>query len=544
MLFETGAMCYSFRDGSTMTRDDVSDRDRGEERKYRRRIFSWSLYDWANHAYITTTATTYFPPYFLAIAAPAFLKPGDSPAAGPALSLARDTASNIFAFTVACALFIAALLAPVVGAYADLTDKRKRILLRITVLGGLLASSMFWLTRGMWIEALALYFLTQVIVNIALGLNSSLLPHTARPEDLNRVSSLGYAMGYIGGGLLLALNTAVFLFGRRLGIDNDLAVRLAFLSVGVWWIGFTVPFAINVPEPKILSLVRKGHSAPLRESFRQIARTVRDIRRYSELFKMLIAFWFYMEGVGAIILLATVFGAALGLPMTVLIGTLLMTQIVAFPYALLFGRIPDGNNKWRGASLAMLLWSALTLPLLGMYVKTVPAMTIPSAFFLIAADQLAGACLALTVGSMLVRPLAERIDTKRAVILGLVIYTIVPVWGFFLTTKAEFFLLGWLVGTVQGGTQALSRTIYARLSPPAKSGEFFGLYGLSEKFAGILGPFLYGIIGQITHSPKSSILSIGIFFIIGIVLLWRVDIEKGSRLAAEEERAVESGLEL
>jgi UMF1 family MFS transporter len=511
------------------------------DKKYRRRILSWALYDWANHAYITITATTYFPPYFLAIAVPVFRKTGAGPAGEASLALARDAASNVFAFTVALALFAAAVLAPLVGTYADLTDERKRILVRITVLGGILASSMFWLTAGMWLPALALYFLTQVIVNIALGLNSSLLPHTALPGDMNRVSSLGYAMGYIGGGLLLAVNTAAFLFAARLGISSDLAVRMAFLSVGVWWIGFTVPYALNVPEPKILSRVHKSRS-PLRDSFLQIARTIRDIRRYGELFKMLIAFWFYMEGVGAIILLATVYGAALGLPMVVLIGTLLMTQIVAFPYAILFGRIPDRGNRWRGAYLSMVLWAAFTLPVLGLYAKTTGDLGIPRTFLLLAVDQIAGIIFSLALGRFLFAGLVNKIDTKRAVLLGLTIYIIIPVWGFFLTTKAEFFMLGWLVGTVQGGTQALSRTIYAKLSPPAKSGEFFGLYGLSEKFAGILGPFLYGTVGQITHSPRSSILSIGVFFIIGIWLLRRVDIERGARVAAEEEREVESGL--
>jgi UMF1 family MFS transporter len=512
------------------------------DKKYRRRILSWALYDWANHAYITTTATTYFPPYFLAIAAPVFLKAGADPVDKSSLALARDAASNVFAFTVALALLAAAILAPLVGTYADLTDERKRILVRITVLGGILASSMFWLTPGMWLPALALYFLTQVIVNIALGLNSSLLPHTALPGDMNRVSSLGYAMGYIGGGLLLAVNTTVFFFSARLGIGSDLAVRLAFLSVGIWWIGFTVPYALNVPEPKILSRLRNSGRSPLRDSFRQIAGTIRDIRRYGELFKMLIAFWFYMEGIGAIILLATVYGAALGLHMTVLIGTLLMTQIVAFPYALLFGRIPDAGSRRRGAYLAMVLWAAFTLPVLGLYAKTVGDLSIPRTFLILAVDQVAGIIFSFAFGRFLFAGLVEKFDTKRAVLLGLTVYIIIPVWGFFLTTKAEFFMLGWLVGTVQGGTQALSRTIYAKLSPPAKSGEFFGLYGLSEKFAGILGPILYGTVGQITHSPRSSILSIMVFFIIGIWLLRRVDIEKGAQIAAEEEREVESRL--
>jgi len=513
-----------------------------DEIEYRHRIVSWSLYDWANHAYITTTATTYFPPYFLAIAVPAFMKAGTGLADEAMKALARETASNMFAFTVAFALFVAAILAPIVGAYADITDQRKRILIRITIAGGILASSMFLLKTGMWIPALVLYFCTQVIVNIALGLNSSLLPHIAIPEDMNRASSLGYAMGYIGGGLLLAINTSVFLFASRLGISNELAVRVAFLSVGIWWIGFMIPLVISVPEPKIQSLMRNRSGMPVRESFAQITKTVRDIRKYKELFKMLIAFWFYMEGVGAIILLATIYGAVLGLDMAVLIGTLLMTQMVAFPYAILFGRIPDSAYTQRSAYLSVIVWTAVTLPFAGMYAKSAGPISVPFTFLILAADQIAGIVFSLTLGRFLLSGLVKKMNTKRAVILGLVIYIIVPIWGFLLTTKAEFIMIGWLVGTVQGGTQALSRTIYAKLLPPSKSGEFFGLYGLSEKFAGILGPLLYGSVGQITHSPQSSILSIAVFFIIGIILLWRVDIEKGSKVAAEEEQKTQSSL--
>jgi len=513
-----------------------------DEKAYHRRVFSWALYDWANHAYLTVTATTYFPPFFLALAAPAFLDASRGEAGDAALALARDSASNVYAFVVAFALFVAAVLAPLVGTYADLTDERKRILIRLTVVGAVLASSMFFLTSGTWVAALVLYFLTQVILNIVLGLNSSLLPHTARPHDLNRVSSLGYAMGYVGGGLLLAANTAVFFLAHWLGISDDLAVRIAFLSVGIWWIGFTIPYAVAVPEPKILSLSKKHDAGPLRGAVIQLNRTIRDIRKYKELFKMLIAFWFYMEGVGAIILLATAYGSALGLDMGVLIATLLMTQFVAYPYAVVFGRIPDPENRWRGAFLSMLIWTAITLPLAGAYMKTTGRDGVSSALAFLAADQIGGVLFSLFIGRHLFSGLVKKIDTKRAVITGLAIYLIIPVWGFFLSTKAEFFMLGWLVGTVQGGTQALSRTIYARLTPPSRSGEFFGLYGLSEKFAGILGPLLYGLVGQATHSPKSSIVSITVFFLIGIVLLVRVDVEKGARNAAEEEREIESAL--
>ncbi len=158
---------------------------------------------------------------------------------------------------------------------------------------------------------------------------------------------------------------------------------------------------------------------------------------------------------------------------------------------------------------------------------------------MILADQALGALVLLLVGRRLFAGLADKIDTKRAVILGLVIYIFIPMWGFFLKTQAEFFMIGWLVGTVQGGTQALSRSIYASLVPRAKSGEFFGLYGLSEKFAGILGPLLYGLVGALTHNPRDSIFSISLFFVVGIILLWWVNEKQGAEIAAAEEAQIE-----
>ncbi|HEY3290389.1 MAG TPA: MFS transporter, partial [Anaerolineae bacterium] len=143
------------------------------------------------------------------------------------------------------------------------------------------------------------------------------------------------------------------------------------------------------------------------------------------------------------------------------------------------------------------------------------------------------------IGRRLLQPLTDKLTAKRAVIMGLLIYTVIPLWGFVLHTQAEFFLIGWMVGTVQGGTQALSRAIFSNLSPRAKSGEFFGLYGLSEKFAGILGPLLYGIVGAITGSPRASVMSISVFFLAGIFLLWRVNVEKGTELASAEEARID-----
>ncbi len=510
-----------------------------QKAEYKKRTLSWAWYDWADHSYITTTASTFFPPYFIAIAAPAFLAAGAAISDPAAMALARDTASNIFAISVSVALFVAALLAPLLGALADITGRRKRLLIVSTIAASVFSSTMFILTTGMWQMGLVLYFFSQVTMNFCLGFSSSLLPHVARQDDMNRVSSLGYAMGYVGGGLLLALNTALYLFSDKIGIDSSLAVRIAFLSVGVWWIAFSLPIILNVPEPPSTPLAHGSRGNAVTDAFIRIGHTIRAARQYKELFKMLIAFWFYMEGIGAIILLATSFGAALGLNTSVLISTLLMTQFVAFPYALLYGRIPVESSHWRSAFTSMVVWSGITFPLMGVYANLYGPVSIPMAFVMIAVNQLLGLAFSFLIGRHWLAGFTRQLNTKRAVILGLVIYTVIPIWGFFLKSQAEFFLIGWMVGTVQGGTQALSRTIYASLTPRAKSGEFFGLYGLSEKFAGILGPLLYGLVGTVTHNPRDSILSIVVFFLVGIYMLWRVDDKKGAELASAEEAQIE-----
>jgi len=505
-----------------------------QDSAYRRRIRAWSLYDWANHGYVTVTATTFFPPFFVTVAAPAFT-------AGADAARARDTASNVYAFAVSFALLAVAVLAPVVGTVADLTGRRKRMLLAVTVLGAGLASAMVAITPGRWVLALALYAGSQIAVNIALGLNSSLLPHLARPDDIDRSSALGYAMGYVGGGLLLALATAAYLLADRFAIGRELAVRLVFCAVGAWWLAFAAPLATLVPEPPAAPLAHGGTGRPLGDAFVRLRRTLADLRGRRELFTMLLAFWLYMEGIGAIILLATAYGAVLGLPTTALIGTLLLTQFVAFPYALAFGRIPDPSFAWRGRALAMVAWSAVTLPSLGFAAHARADLGIGATLGLVAADQVLGLAFARAVGDRAFGPLARRLDARGSIVLGLAVYAVIPVWGFFLRTQAEFLLVGVLVGTVQGGTQALSRALYATLAPRSKSGEFFGLYALSEKFAGILGPLLYGVVGQLTHNPRASILSVAVFLALGMVVLTRIDVEAGTRSAAAEDAAPATG---
>src|SRR5260221_616361 len=228
--------------------------DSPTERAYRRGIFAWSLYDWADHAFITSTASTFFPPYFIAIAAPAFLEADKAATDSGAMALARDNASNAFAITISLSLLLAAVLAPILGTIADLTGTRKRILVIATIIGGIIASLMFTLTTGMWVLGLVLYAGPQIALNVALGLNSNLLAHITLSSDMNRASSLGYAMGYFGGGALLAINTALYLFSDKLGIDSGTAVRIAFFTVRILESPFNIALVPAGPEPPALTL--------------------------------------------------------------------------------------------------------------------------------------------------------------------------------------------------------------------------------------------------------------------------------------------------
>jgi MFS transporter, UMF1 family len=175
--------------------------------------------------------------------------------------------------------------------------------------------------------------------------------------------------------------------------------------------------------------------------------------------------------------------------------------------------------------------------MMGVYAASTRATT-STTFTLIAINQILGLVLAWFVGRHLVGGLTAQLTTKRAIMLGLCVYAIVSVWGYFLQTPAEFWMLAWLVGTVQGGTQALSRSLYAALTPSSKSGEFFGFYGFSDKFAGILGPLLFGVVGVIMGNPRLSILSILVFFVLGIFLLQRVNEAEGQRIAEQEDAAI------
>ena len=415
-------------------------------------INSWMMYDWANSAFATVIMAAVFPVYYRSLARNAGLDNADATAA--------------WSYTNAAAMLLIALAGPALGALADITGQKKALLGLFTALGILASACLVWVKGDAYLTGSVVFALG--IIGFA-GSNifyESLLPHVAREDELDRVSARGYALGYLGGGLLLVLNLLWLSHPTWFFMpDRDFALRACFVSVALWWLVFSLPLFRHVPEPA----GRRREPFSVRiviESFRRLGQTFREVRRYRQLALFLLAFWIYNDGVGTIIKIAVAYGDEIGIGQSDLLLALVITQFVGIPCALAFGRL----GPWLG--------------------------------------------------------------TKRAILLGVAAYTLICVLGFFMKTAAHFYGLAIAVGLVQGGTQALSRSLFATMVPKNESAKFFGLFSTGEKFAGIAGPFLFGLIGQLTGSSRWGILSVALFFVVGAALLLRVNETEGRRVAA------------
>ena len=405
------------------------------------------MYDWANSAFATTVMAAVLPVYYSQVAG---------------VDLPGNTATVYWGYTTAGALLITALLAPIMGAIADYSGTKKKLLMTFAALGIFATALLYFVTTGDWLMASLFFILGNIGFATSEVFYNSLLPHIASPEKMDQVSTKGYALGYLGGGILLGINVLMI----ELMSDKILATRLSFVTVSIWWAIFTIPILRNVREPKVKENIGP-HINPFVGGFKRVATTFKELRSYRELFLFLVAFWIYNDGIGTIIKMATIYGAEIGIDQTALIGALLMTQFVGIPFSFAFGR------------------------------------------------------------------LAKYIGTKNSILLGLFVYTMISIGGYFMETALHFWILAFLVGTVQGGTQALSRSLFGSMLPKSKTGEFYGFYGMSSKFAGIVGPLVFAIVSQIAGSSRLSILSLIVFFILGAFLLSRVDEKKGIENAQE-----------
>src|SRR3954454_7158496 len=381
-------------------------------------------------------------------------------------------ATSRFAWATTWSILIVAIVAPVLGAVADHAPVKKRFLAVFLAIGAVATALMFFITRGNWMLALTLFVISNVGVAGSIVFYESLLPHNAADDELDRVSTAGYALGYLGGGVLLAIN--VVMMSRPewfLLPDRGVAVRASLASVAVWWTVFSIPLFRHVREPATRAAHVAGERAGLIAAVRQLLETLRELRRYRQAFMLLRAFLIYNDGIQTIIRMATIYGTEIGLDDNAMIGALLVTQFIGIPFAFLFGT------------------------------------------------------------------LAQRIGAKTAIFLGLGVYSLITVLGYFMRTSTEFFALAVLVGMVQGGTQALSRSLFASMIPKAKSSEFFAFFGVFERYAGILGPAVFAWVVAHSGSSRNAILSVLAFFVVGGALLTLVDVRAG-RAAVRSTTAV------
>jgi UMF1 family MFS transporter len=355
------------------------------------------------------------------------------------------------------------------GYIADRMAGKKRFLTFFAVVGSLGSIALFLPHGSQYRLAGTIY----VIANIGFaGANifyNALLPHVAREEDIDQISTKGYALGYLGGGILLILNVVMFMFDIP---SAETSVRWSFVTVGIWWLLFTIPLWRHVKEPPTVYEETIGFVPAIGASFKELARTFKKIRKYPEAFKLLLAFWLYNDGIGTIIKMAVAYGDEIGIDQTGMIGALALVQFVGIPFSFAFG------------------W------------------------------------------------MAKKIGAKTSTLIGLGIYALISVMGYFMATAWHFWVLAFMVGLVQGGTQALSRSMFGAMVPKNRSGEFFGFYSMSDKFAGIFGPLVFGAVGTMTGSSRFGIVSLVFFFLIGGFLLTRVDTEKGMAQAKAENLAV------
>lgn len=428
-----------------------------DQKLHKRAIWAWTMYDWANSAFATTIMAAVLPVYYTSVAT---------------AGLAPNIATAYWGYTSSFSALLAAIISPILGAVADFSGSKKKFLTIFMALGVTGTALLYFIQSGDWLLASLFFTFGNIGFAGSLVYYDALLPHVAGPEEIDQVSSRGYAMGYIGGGLLLAINLVMIMALPEWipGLDAGLMTRLSFVTVAIWWAVFTLPLLLNVKEPKRRIHPGEENYHAIQASFRRLGQTFRELGKYRDLSMAMLAFWVYANGIGTIIVMATAYGNELGFGRTTLIGTLLMVQFLAAPFAILFGK------------------------------------------------------------------LSRKIGTKRSIYLSLAIYTLIAVTGFFLYHEWQFWVLGAAVATVQGGSQALSRSLIGRMMPKSKSAEFYGFFSVFEKFASILGPFLFGVVSTVVGHSRLSILSLFVFFLVGMLLLTRVNVERGMQAAQEEEQ--------
>jgi MFS transporter, UMF1 family len=454
------------------TIEQVTDQLRRERR-------SWYFYDWANSGYVTTVGTVLFAPYLTSVAEQAACgRTGTD--ANPCrtnlhvLGIAISPGSLAF-YVVTVATLVSALLLPIVGAIADRSGRRKLWMAGFAWVGATAACCMVFVAGGRWALGVLLLFVGNICLGSSLVVYDAIMCQLAGPDERDRISSRGWAFGYLGGFILLSLNLGLVLGHDAFGIGEGTAVRLSLLSAGLWWGLFTLVPYIGLRNRPPVGAVEVAGGGLVRQGFQQLFTTLRHARAYPMTLLFLAAYLFFNDGIQTVISVSSTYGEKqLGFETSVLIATILMVQLVAFFGALAFGRA------------------------------------------------------------------AAVYGTRRTILVGLLIWIVIVVAGFMLPARqiVPFLAMGFSIGVVLGGTQALSRSLFSQLIPRGREAEYFSLYQAAERGTSWLGTLVFGLVHQLTGSYRPAIIALAMFFIIGFLLLIRVDVRRGITEAGNRQPAV------
>ena len=432
----------------------------------RREIFGWAMYDWANSAFSTTVGTVFLGPYVAALARSAAEAAGTTTVPFFGIPVAPD---SFLPYCISFSVGMQVLFLPILGAIADYSNLRKQMMRLFATIGAVATILLFTVTGNLWWLGGLLFIIANLAFGAAIVFYNAYLPDIASEEERDRVSSYGWAMGYLGGGILLALNLAFFLFSEDIGVPEDIAVRINLASAGVWWIAFSFLTWARL-RPRHTSRQLPAGETYVSIGFKQLRKTFGEIKSFPETMKFLLAYFLYNDGIQTVIAVASTFAAApliqggLEQDQQTLIAVILMIQFMAFFGALLWGKLAN----WIGA--------------------------------------------------------------KQSVIVSLVIWSAVVVYAYGglkgESVTLQFFILGASIALVLGGSQAISRSLFAQMIPNGKEAEFFAFYEVSERGTSWIGPLVFGLANQIFNNLRIGILSLIFFFIAGLLLLPRVNVSK------------------
>ncbi|MEM7563737.1 MAG: MFS transporter [Pseudomonadota bacterium] len=407
----------------------------------KRSPLAWAFYDWANSAFATVVMAGFFPLFFKQYWADSL-----------------STADSTFWLGVvnSGASLTIVVLAPILGALADQSGRKKGFLLIFALLGIVMTCGLSLAAQGAWLMAMLFYLLAVIgFMGANVFYDALLLNVISRNgQESDRVSALGFALGYLGGGLLFALCVLMTQQPQWFQLaDTAAAVKTSFFLVGIWWALFSIPIMLFVQEEK-----KTSPPAVLQSALKRVVSTVRELKVLRAAALFLFAYWLYIDGVGTVVRMAIDYGISIGFDSNHLIIALLITQLIGFPATLVYGR------------------------------------------------------------------LTRYLDIRTGILIGIAVYCLVTVWGSLMQSAWEFYALACVIGLVQGGVSALSRSLFTRLIPADRAAELFGFYNMVGKSATIIGPVMMGWVGILTGSPRISILSLLILFIAGGILLMKLKI--------------------